>query len=84
MLILLAAYGFEVGTAEAQLPGILLADVPVEGSGQVLGIQSTAQELGTALGVDVAQHEVIVAAVTDPRPCAEFLPVCRATSRHHE
>ena len=53
LALLLLAYGFGVGTAEAQLPGILLADVPVEDSGQASGIQSTAQELGSALGVAV-------------------------------
>lgn len=53
LLVLLLAYGFGVGTAEAQLPGVILADVPIADSGQASGIQSTAQELGSALGVAV-------------------------------
>lgn len=53
LVALLLAYGFGVGTAEAQLPGVILADVPVADSGQASGIQSTSQELGSALGIAV-------------------------------
>ncbi|GAB3536152.1 DHA2 family efflux MFS transporter permease subunit [Arthrobacter tecti] len=49
----LALYGFGVGTADAQLPSLVLRDIPVERSGQGAGIQSTAQELGSAVGIAV-------------------------------
>ena len=49
----LAAYGFGVGLASAQLPGVVLADVPVRRSGQASGTQSTAQEIGSAIGIAV-------------------------------
>lgn len=47
----LFVYGFGVGFATAQLTSLLLADVPVEESGQASGLQSTARQLGSALGV---------------------------------
>lgn len=49
----LALYGFGVGTADAQLPSLILRDIPVEQSGQGSGVQSTAQELGSAMGVAI-------------------------------
>lgn len=49
----LALYGFGVGTADAQLPSLVLRDIPVERSGQGAGVQSTAQELGSAMGIAV-------------------------------
>lgn len=49
----LALYGFGVGTADAQLPSLVLRDIPVERSGQGSGVQSTAQELGSAMGIAV-------------------------------
>lgn len=49
----LALYGFGVGTADAQLPSLVLGDIPVERSGQGSGVQSTAQELGSAMGIAV-------------------------------
>nr|MDT0660140.1 MFS transporter [Micromonospora sp. DSM 115978] len=50
---ILALYGFGVGTADAQLPGVLLRDIPVDRSGQGSGVQSTAQELGSAMGIAI-------------------------------
>lgn len=47
----LFVYGFGVGFATAQLTSLLLADVPVEESGQASGLQSSARQLGSALGV---------------------------------
>jgi EmrB/QacA subfamily drug resistance transporter len=47
----LFVYGFGVGFATAQLTSLLLADVPVEESGQASGLQSTVRQLGSALGV---------------------------------
>ena len=42
-----------VGLATAQLTGVVLADVPVERSGQASGMASTMRQLGSALGIAV-------------------------------
>lgn len=44
-------YGAGVGMATAQLTSLLLADVPVDESGQASGLQSSVRQLGSALGV---------------------------------
>ncbi|GII79962.1 MFS transporter [Sphaerisporangium rufum] len=49
----LTLYGFGVGTADAQLPSLILSDVPAAGSGQAAGTQGTAQEIGSAMGVAI-------------------------------
>ncbi|MEV4479358.1 MFS transporter [Micromonospora coxensis] len=49
----LFVYGVGVGLATAQLTGVSLADVPVQRSGQGSGIQSTARQVGSALGIAV-------------------------------
>ena len=49
----LFVYGLGVGMATAQLTGVILVDVPVDVSGQASGIQSTARQVGSALGVAV-------------------------------
>ncbi len=49
----LFVYGFGVGLATAQLTGVILQDVPVEMSGQGSGTQSTARQVGSALGVAI-------------------------------
>jgi len=49
----LLLYGMGVGMATAQLTGVILVDVPVKDSGQASGIQSTARQVGSALGVAV-------------------------------
>lgn len=49
----LFVYGFGVGLATAQLTGVVLADVPVAESGQGSGTQSTARQIGSALGVAI-------------------------------
>ena len=46
-------YGMGVGLATAQLTGVVLADVPVERSGQASGMASTMRQLGSALGIAV-------------------------------
>lgn len=46
-------YGVGVGFATAQLTSLLLADVPVQESGQASGLQSSVRQLGSALGVAV-------------------------------
>ncbi len=50
---LLFVYGIGVGFATAQLTGVVLADVPVERSGQGSGTQSTARQVGSAFGIAV-------------------------------
>jgi len=49
----LLVYGVGVGFATAQLTGVILTDVPVESSGQGSGIQSTARQVGSALGIAI-------------------------------
>lgn len=49
----LFVYGFGVGLATAQLTGVVLADVPPEQGGRASGTQSTARQLGAALGVAI-------------------------------
>ncbi|NQX11526.1 DHA2 family efflux MFS transporter permease subunit [Microbacteriaceae bacterium VKM Ac-2855] len=49
----LFVYGFGVGLATAQLTGVVLKDVPVGRSGQGSGTQSTARQIGSALGIAI-------------------------------
>jgi EmrB/QacA subfamily drug resistance transporter len=49
----LFVYGMGVGLATAQLTGVVLADVPVQQSGQASGTQSTARQVGSALGIAI-------------------------------
>lgn len=49
----LGLYGVGVGFATAQLTGTILADVPRELSGEASGTQSTARQLGSALGIAI-------------------------------
>lgn len=53
LLPTLFVYGFGVGLATAQLTGVILQDVPVELSGQGSGTQSTARQVGSALGIAI-------------------------------
>ena len=46
-------YGVGVGMATAQLTSVILADIPVNESGQASGLQSTFRQLGSALGVAI-------------------------------
>lgn len=46
-------YGMGVGFATAQLTQLILADVPVARSGQASATQSTARQVGSALGIAV-------------------------------
>jgi MFS family permease len=50
---LLFVYGIGVGFATAQLTGVVLADVPIERSGQGSGTQSTARQIGSAFGIAI-------------------------------
>jgi EmrB/QacA subfamily drug resistance transporter len=49
----LVLYGVGVGYASAQLTGLILADVPRDQSGQASGTQSTARQIGSALGTAI-------------------------------
>ncbi|MEV8630682.1 DHA2 family efflux MFS transporter permease subunit [Streptosporangium sp. NPDC051023] len=49
----LFCYGMGIGLATAQLTGVVLAEVPVERSGQGSGTQSTVRQIGSALGIAV-------------------------------
>ncbi|MGD9954787.1 MAG: DHA2 family efflux MFS transporter permease subunit [Candidatus Nanopelagicales bacterium] len=49
----LVVYGVGVGYASAQLTSLILADVPRRQSGQASGTQSTARQVGSALGTAV-------------------------------
>lgn len=44
-------YGAGVGLATAQLTSVILAEVPVNQSGEASGLQSTVRQLGSALGI---------------------------------
>jgi EmrB/QacA subfamily drug resistance transporter len=46
-------YGIGVGMATAQLTGVIMVDVPADMSGQGSGTQSTARQIGSALGIAV-------------------------------
>lgn len=49
----LAAYGIGLGMASAQLPGVILSEIPTNQSGQASGIQSTNRQVGSAFGIAV-------------------------------
>ncbi len=49
----LLVYGAGVGMATAQLTGVVLTDVPVAQSGQGSATQSTARQIGSALGIAI-------------------------------
>ena len=49
----LFAYGIGIGLATAQLTGVIMIDVPMNKAGQASGTQSTARQIGSALGIAV-------------------------------
>lgn len=53
MAIPLVIYGLGVGFASAQLTNVVLADVPLEKSGQASAMTSTFRQIGSALGAAV-------------------------------
>jgi MFS family permease len=73
-------YGFGVGLATAQLTSVILADVPVEESGQASGLQSTVRQLGSSLGVAVLGTLLIVSLghMTDRNLANAGLPSAQA------
>ncbi len=50
---LLFLYGLGLGLASSQVTNVVLADVPVDASGQASGTQSTARQIGSALGIAI-------------------------------
>lgn len=63
--VLLVGYGAGLGLASAQLTGTVLADIPVEQSGQGSATQSTVRQLGAALGTAVLGAVLAVALARD-------------------
>ena len=51
--LFLFIYGAGVGYATAQLTGLILADIPLNKSGQASGTQSTARQIGSAMGTAI-------------------------------
>ncbi|WP_349899000.1 MFS transporter [Parafrigoribacterium soli] len=49
----LFVYGIGIGLTSAQVTSVVLAEVPVEQSGQASGTQSTARQIGSALGIAI-------------------------------
>lgn len=49
----LFVYGLGVGYSTAQLTGLILSDIPIEKSGQASGTQSTARQIGAAMGTAI-------------------------------
>ena len=73
----LLVYGMGVGLATAQLTGVVLQDVPVAQSGQASGTQSTARQVGSALGIAVLGTVLFTSlgGALDNRLEADGLPV---------
>ena len=57
----LVVYGVGVGYASAQLTSLILADVPRRKGGQASGTQSTARQIGSALGTAILGSVLFVA-----------------------
>jgi predicted MFS family arabinose efflux permease len=60
----LFVYGVGVGLATAQLTGVVLAELPVQLSGEGSGIQSTARQIGSALGIAILGTVLFTTATT--------------------
>lgn len=56
----LFCYGMGVGFATAQLTGVILAEVPVAESGQASAVQSTARQVGAAIGTAILGTTLII------------------------
>ena len=53
-------YGMGVGFATAQLTGVILSETPVEQSGQASAMQSTARQVGAAIGTAILGTTLLV------------------------
>ncbi|WP_402462339.1 MFS transporter [Isoptericola aurantiacus] len=78
----LVVYGFGVGLATAQLTGVVLADVPVQVSGAASGTQSTARQVGSALGIAILGTVLFMttAADLDARLTDQGVPEAQRTA----
>jgi EmrB/QacA subfamily drug resistance transporter len=56
----LFCYGMGVGFATAQLTGVILSEVPVAESGQASAVQSTARQVGAAIGTAILGTTLII------------------------
>ncbi len=74
----LLVYGVGVGYASAQLTSVILAEVPVRQGGQASGTQSTARQVGSALGTAVLGTILFVGLAHETEP---GWPRYRALSR---
>jgi EmrB/QacA subfamily drug resistance transporter len=70
----LFVYGMGVGLATAQLTGVVLAEVPVERSGQASGMASTMRQLGSALGIAILGTTLFSSFSSGLDPIAEQSP----------
>lgn len=53
-------YGMGVGFATAQLTGVILSEVPIEESGQASAVQSTARQVGAAIGTAIIGTTLLI------------------------
>ena len=56
----LFCYGMGVGFATAQLTGVILSEVPVAQSGQASAMQSTARQVGAAIGTAILGTTLLI------------------------
>lgn len=70
----LFVYGLGVGLATAQLTNVILADVPPALSGQASGTQSTARQVGSALGIAILGTVLITGLESGTRERLARLP----------
>lgn len=70
----LVVYGAGVGYASAQLTGLILVDVPVRKSGQASGTQSTARQVGSALGTAILGTILFVGLANDTQSRVSEVP----------
>lgn len=75
-------YGLGIGFATAQLTGVILRDVPLERSGQASAVQSTARQLGAAVGTAILGATLAV--VTSAQVSANLIDRGVAAARAHE
>ena len=76
----LFVYGLGIGFATAQLTGVILRDVPIERSGQASAVQSTARQVGAAVGTAIlgASLAVMTSASVSTNMIAQGVASARA------
>lgn len=78
----LLVYGLGIGFATAQLTGVILRDVPVERSGQASAVQSTARQVGAAIGTAILGASLAI--TTSASVAANMIDQGIAAPRAHE